>query len=204
MGLTLSPSTVKEESVPLVKTSTPPLDIFLPLTYSLNDKNDKHVTVAIISGETVLSFTASNKRIILSYHLWNVMRTNMDHIRLALDKRMKISCILKDVTDSSKSLAVVKQMFGKWYVQICDARGNRISISAAEWVRFEHYIPCISRYILQLWRDQPEIKSDINNFMHDQYDLVYPFHCGHWSDRLLDEVTAYKAISKTDEQSVSY
>lgn len=197
MGSILSGAVESEESKPLLPSPIKPVfGVFLPLTYSLNNKNDKHVTVGVMGDQsfsTCVSFTAPKKRVVLSYHVWNILRTHFDHIRLALEKRTKVRCILKDITDSSSSEVIVKPMFGKWYVQICDVNNNRLSIFADEWGSFEQYIPCISRYIIQLWREENKIVHEISLQLHSD---ERSYHSLWWSDRLDDELNAYKTIVK--------
>lgn len=176
--------------------------VFLPLTYSLNNKNDKHVTVAVMGCDQTfglsLSFTASQKRVVLPHHIVNNLRLNIDQIRLALEKRTKTSWLLRDITEKTPSLAVVKPIFGRWYVQICDANDNRICLSNDEWTRFERYLPSISRYMIDLWRDENDIIRHIDNHLHSDALTVEPIGFW-WGDRLYDEVNAYISFANASK-----
>jgi hypothetical protein len=185
--------------------------IFLPLMYSLNEKNDKHVTVGIVQKMTSVTFTASQKCVVLPYHVWNTLFLHLNRIRNALNKRVRLNCVLKDITDGPPSYCVVKPMFGRWYVQLVDIKGDRISLSASEWFRFEQYLPSLSRYTIQIWADEIEIATAIDFDYDNDDDSHIPSQLTTttttdksfwWRDRLTDEISAYKAICRSLEQTV--
>jgi hypothetical protein len=157
--------------------------IFLPLTYFLSNRFDKHVTACIIDNAVGLFFSGCpQKRVVLSYYVWNTLNVYVDHIQLALNNRKKIRFTLKDITDGvdQSSVCVIKPIFGRWIVQIINLSGEKICLSSEEWKKFIGYLPSLSRHIMQLWRDEPEILKVISEG--DSPTTHW------WSDRLSDEL----------------
>lgn len=179
---------------------------FLPLTYSLNEKNDKHVTAGVIYDGLQcylgLLFTARLKHIVLTQQLLNVLLANIDHIQLALKKCTKLECVLEK--DAGSTVVRVKQLFGKWYVQIYAVGGESyLSLTLEEWMCFDRYITCLSRHLDRLYPERKRIFFKLNLYIKGDEEggivpPVQPANSSHryfyWSEQLFDEVLAYKAF----------
>jgi hypothetical protein len=163
--------------------------LFLPLTYFLNNKFDKHVTACIVDNAVGVVFSACpQKRVVLSYYVWNTLNVYMDHIKLALNNRKKIKFTLKDITDgvNHSSICLIKPIFGRWFVQIINAgtKDEQISLSLDEWNVFLSYLPSLSRHITQLWRDETDILKQI---VEGESPSLMSWW---WVDQLYDEVNS--------------